>query len=100
MKYALIDTFWGWLARPILLWNLNDICTVVLEIIVIKTWFSTIKEMLKSRRRIDMLKIGIHRAKYYHSQWYYYIIPRRLTLKCNPPIYKWLWFVISYKKGE
>lgn len=57
MKYALIDTFLGWLARPILLWNLNDICTVVLEIIVIKTWFSTIKEMLKSRRRIDMLKI-------------------------------------------
>lgn len=51
MKYALIDTFLGWLARPILLWNLNDICTVVLEIIVIKTWFSTIKEMLKSRRR-------------------------------------------------
>lgn len=46
-----------------------------------------------------MLKIGIHRAKYYHSQWYY-IIPRRLTLKCNPPIYKWLWFVISYEKGE
>ena len=21
-------------------------------------------------------------------------------LKCNPPIYKWLWFVISYEKGE
>lgn len=47
-----------------------------------------------------MLKIGIHRAKYYHSQWYYYIIPRRLTLKCNPPIYKWLWFVIGCEKGE
>lgn len=46
-----------------------------------------------------MLKIGIHRVKYHHSQWYYYIIPRRLTLKCNPPIYKWLWFVISYEKG-
>ena len=45
-----------------------------------------------------MLKIGIHRAKYYHNKWYYYIIPRRLTLKCNPPIYKWLWFVISYEK--
>lgn len=36
MKYELIEIFWGWLARPILLWNLNDICTVVLEIIVIK----------------------------------------------------------------
>ena len=42
MKYALIDTFWGWLARPILLWNLNDICTVVLEIIVIKTWVGVV----------------------------------------------------------
>lgn len=39
------------------------------------------------------MKIQIHRAKYY--KWYYYIIPKRLTLKCNPPIYKWLWFVIS-----
>lgn len=44
MKYALIDTFWGWLARPILLWNLNDICTVVLEIIVIKTWFKPVRK--------------------------------------------------------
>ncbi len=47
-----------------------------------------------------MLKIGIHRAKYYHSQWYYYIIPKRLTLKCNPPIYKWLCFVIGYERGK
>lgn len=47
-----------------------------------------------------MLKIGIHKAKYYHSQWYYYIIPRRLTLKCNPPIYKWLWFVIGYESEK
>lgn len=46
------------------------------------------------------IRFSFHRAKYYHSQWYYYIIPRRLTLKCNPPIYKWLWFVISYEKGE
>lgn len=51
MEYALIDIFLGWLARPILLWNLNDICTVVLEIIVIKMWFSTIKEMIRGRRR-------------------------------------------------
>lgn len=47
-----------------------------------------------------MLKIGIHRAKYYHSQWYYYILPRRLTLRGNPPIYKWLWFVIGCEKGK
>lgn len=24
------------------------------------------------------------------------IIPRRLTLKCNPPIYQWLWFAFSF----
>lgn len=29
----------------------------------------------------------------------YYIIPRRLTLKNNPPIYKWLWFIIGTNKG-
>ena len=44
-----------------------------------------------------MLKIQIHRITY---DWYHYIIPKRLTLKCNPPIYKWLCFVISYERGK
>ena len=52
------------------------------------------------RKEAGRVKVGIHKAKYRHSQWYYYIIPRRLTLKCNPPIYKWLWFVIDLSKEE
>lgn len=47
--------------------------------------------------KIGRLKIGIHKI---NNQWHHYIIPRRLTLKHNPPIYKWLWFVIGYEKGE
>lgn len=27
------------------------------------------------------------------NKWYKYLVPRRLTLKTNPPIYEWLWFV-------
>ena len=46
------------------------------------------------------MKIGIHKARYRHSQWYYYIIPKRLTLKSNPAIYKWLWFVIDLSKED
>ena len=30
--------------------------------------------------------------------WWRYIIPRRLTLRYNKPIYKWLCFILS--KGE
>lgn len=40
--------------------------------------------------------IRIHRARYNKCQWYYYILPRRLTLPTNPPVYKWLWFVIGF----
>jgi hypothetical protein len=36
------------------------------------------------------MKIQIHKAKYLHSQWYYYWYPRRLTFKNNPQVYKWL----------
>ena len=32
------------------------------------------------------------------SFWWRYIIPKRLTLKCHKPIYKWLCFILS--KGE
>lgn len=46
------------------------------------------------------MKIGIHKARYRHSQWYYYIIPKRITLKCNPPLYKWLWFIIDLSKED
>lgn len=26
----------------------------------------------------------------------FFLIPKRLTLKCNPPIYRWLYFNISW----
>ena len=44
-----------------------------------------------------MLIVKIHKAKYIHSQWYYHFIPRRLTLKSNHGIYKWLFWVFSKK---
>lgn len=27
-----------------------------------------------------------------YGKWWAYLLPRRLTLKHNPPIYRWLWF--------
>jgi hypothetical protein len=48
--------------------------------------------------RINKLQISIHKAKYLNSEWYYYIKPRRLTLKHNPPIYKWLFWVFGIHK--
>ena len=44
-----------------------------------------------------MIKISLHKAKYHNSQWYHYLVPRRLTLKNNPPIYKWCFWVIGFK---
>jgi hypothetical protein len=37
------------------------------------------------------MKIGRHKV----HKWYKYIIPKRLTLKSNPPIYKWMFWYIS-----
>ena len=36
--------------------------------------------------------------RYRRGRWYRYIIPRRLTLKSNPAIYKWLWWNFSWSK--
>lgn len=41
--------------------------------------------------------IGIHSRK---SDWYKYLKPKRLTLKHNPPIYKWLIWYIALDKKE
>ena len=46
------------------------------------------------------MKIAIHKAKYRHSQWYYYLKPKRLTLSSNPAIYKWLFWTIALNKEE
>ena len=46
------------------------------------------------------MKIGIHKVKYRHSQWFYYLKPKRLTFMFAPPIYKWLFWVIRLNKEE
>lgn len=56
------------------------------------------------------MEIKLHKTKYKHSQWYYYLKPKRITLKSNQPIYKWLFWIfipnkkeyqkIQYKQGQ
>jgi hypothetical protein len=33
-------------------------------------------------------------------KWYNYIIPKRITVKSNPPIYKWLWWNFAWLKNN
>ncbi|MEF2641473.1 MAG: hypothetical protein U0O04_03680 [Clostridia bacterium] len=51
MKYILIETFFGYLFRPILLWNIQDILTVLLEIAVIWLWWGNVKSFIKSVKK-------------------------------------------------
>jgi len=39
-------------------------------------------------------KIG--RASWGKKVWWKYLLPRRLTLSCNPAIYRWLWWNFSF----
>lgn len=50
MKYILTETFFGWLTRPILLWNLGDILIIALEILTVVLWFSSVKDLLRRRK--------------------------------------------------
>ena len=43
----------------------------------------------------EMIKIH-----YRHKIWYRYLLPRRLTLACNPSVYRWLWWVYGSPKQE
>lgn len=57
MKYILIETFFGYLFRPILLWNIQDILTVLLEIAVIWLWWGNVKSLIKNvKRRVERRK--------------------------------------------
>lgn len=47
MKYILIETFFGWLTRPILLWNLGDILIIALEIGTIGLWVSSVRDLVR-----------------------------------------------------
>ena len=50
MKYILTETFFGWLARPILLWNLGDILIIGLEIGTVVLWVSSIRDLVRRRK--------------------------------------------------
>lgn len=50
MKYILIETFFGYLHRPILLWNLGDILIIALEIAVVWLWISSVRDFVRGRK--------------------------------------------------
>ncbi len=51
MKYILIETFFGYLHRPILLWNLGDILIIALEIGTVGLWVSSVRDFVKHKKR-------------------------------------------------
>lgn len=53
MKYMIINTLFGWLTRPILLWNITDILTILAEIFIIATTISVVRDI---RRTIQARK--------------------------------------------
>lgn len=50
MKYILIETFFGYLHRPILLWNLGDILIIGLEVAVVGLWVSSVRDLIRRRK--------------------------------------------------
>lgn len=46
------------------------------------------------------MKIEFIRSIYPWQKWNKFIKPRRLTLKQNPPIYRWLCFIITFKEKD
>ena len=54
MKYIILETLFGWLTRPILLWNITDIITILAEIFIIATTISIVKDIkstIKEKRK-------------------------------------------------
>ena len=51
MKYILIETFFGYLHSPILLWNLGDILIIALEIGTVGLWVSSVRDFVKHKKR-------------------------------------------------
>ncbi len=50
MKYILIETFFGYLYRPILLWNLGDILIIGLEVLTVGVWVSSVRDLIRRRK--------------------------------------------------
>ena len=57
-------------------------------------WHNTLKSEIyiepNGTIHLDSPVIGIC------HKWYDYIIPKRLTLKSNPGVYKWLWWNFAW----
>lgn len=45
MKYIILETLFGWLCRPILLWTGTDILTILAEIFIIATIINVVINM-------------------------------------------------------
>lgn len=59
MKYIILETLFGWLTRPILLWNITDILTILAEIFIIATIISVVRDIkrtVKARKSAKILK--------------------------------------------
>lgn len=57
MKYIILQTLFGWLTRPILLWNIWDILIVSLEVTLILIWLGNVKSLIKNvKRRVERRK--------------------------------------------
>ena len=54
MKYIILQTLFGWLTRPILLWNITDILTILAEIFIIAIIISVVRDIkitMKGKKR-------------------------------------------------
>ena len=63
MKYIILNTLFGWLCRPILLWNITDILTILAEIFIIATTISVVRDI---KRKIQDRRI---RTKKYLKEY-------------------------------
>lgn len=44
------------------------------------------------------MKINLSKSRVVNWSLKDYILPKRLTLKCNPIVYQWLWFQIGFNQ--
>ncbi len=45
MKYIILETLFKWMCKPILLWNITDILTILAEIFIIATTISVVRDI-------------------------------------------------------
>ena len=64
MKYIILQTLFGWLTRPILLWNITDILTILAEIFIIATIISIVRDIRLTIQNKNCKKKIIAGGKY------------------------------------